>query len=201
MKKILLIIILCLSLVFVACDSNDNTENESIENLQEDEMYSEESENNEDIKDESVEEESVFDLSDFSTIDIYGESIDSSIFEGKYTLVNVWATWCNPCVVEIPDLIKLNENIDSENYQVIGIIGDTYTETEENIEEAKEIVETLGITYTNIVPNDEIGTEVMSKIQYFPTSFIVDENGQVVGDVVFGAKDYDFFEAWLSSVK
>lgn len=200
MKKIILIITLSIGLLFTACkeedNKNDNVESEAFETV--------EIENDIDNSNSEIEEsddEAIIDLSNFSSVDIEGNSIDSSIFEDKVTLVNVWGTFCNPCVVEMPDLEKLHENYKDDNFQVIGIIGDTYTESEENISDAEKIIEKLGITYTNIIPNDELIEEVMMKIQFFPTTFLVDEEGKIIGEFVYGAKDYNFFETWINSTK
>lgn len=207
MKKIILIITLSFALLFTACNTtdnkNDNVESENVENV-EIENNVDESESETETENEADEEEenvALIDLSDFSSVDIEGNTVDSSIFKNKTTLINVWGTFCNPCIVEMPDLEKLHQNYKDDNFQVVGIIGDTYTKSEENISAAENIIEKLGISYTNIIPNDELMEEVMMKMQFFPTTFLVDEEGKIIGEFVFGAKDYNFFETWINSTK
>lgn len=147
------------------------------------------------------EEKDIFDLSLLNSVDLNDNPIDSSIFENKYTLVNVWATNCRPCVIEMPDLQKLQETLGGDDFQVIGIISDTYSESEINLEAAKKIVEQTGVKYSNIIPNDQIIEEVLMHIQFVPTTFIVDSDGKFIGEMVYGLREYDFFEAWVNTIK
>lgn len=147
------------------------------------------------------EEEDLFDLSLLNSVDLNGNPIDSSIFENKYTLVNVWATNCRPCIIEMPDLQKLQENLGGDNFQVIGIISDTYVESEINLDAAEKIVKQTGVEYSNIIPNEHIINEVLMHVQFVPTTFIVDSEGKFIGEMVYGLREYDFFEAWVNSIK
>lgn len=136
-------------------------------------------------------------LSNTKSIDIYNNPIDENLFKGKYTLVNVWGTFCGPCIVEMPELQKINENYKSDNFQVVGIISDTYIESEEYRDDAIEIINQTGVDYINIVPDANIMESILREIQFLPTSFILDENGQLVGELVFGARDYKFFDSLI----
>lgn len=123
-----------------------------------------------------------------------GNVIDENIFKDKLTLVNVWGTFCGPCIIEMPELQKINEEYESDTFQILGIISDTYIESEENIDSAKEIVSSSGVTYKNIIPDVVVFDSIIKNIQLLPTSFFVNENGEIVGEYMYGAKDYDFFK-------
>ncbi len=129
----------------------------------------------------------------FSTVDIDGNAVDSNIFaEGKLTLVNVWATFCSPCIREIPDLAKLDQEI--EGFQVLGVLGDAGTKDAQdpnNVALGKEIAEKSGAAYKSVLPDDTINTMLMNYITAFPTSFFVDQQGQIVGQAIVGSMSYD----------
>ena len=196
MKKYKFILFLVGILFLTSCGTDKK--NEEISKNDQVEIVEEEQ-----IEDDNVEEpdQNVFNLSDFTSVDLEGNPVDSSIFQGKYTLVNVWATFCRPCIVEMPDLQKIHENLGGDDFQVIGIISDTYVESNENMEDAKKIVEQTGVNYINVVPNDEIIEDVLTQIQFVPTSFIVDSEANCLGEVVYGSKDYKFFESWINQIK
>lgn len=188
---------LFLGILFLAsCGNKESTSDVSGE---EEIIMSEDTQIEEDIPEETI--NVLFNLSDMNSVDLDGNEVDSSIFQGKYTLVNVWATFCRPCIVEMPDLQKIHENLGGDDFQVIGIISDTYVESNENIEDAKKIVRQTGVDYINVVPNDKIIEDVLAKIQFVPTSFIVDSEGNFIGEAVYGSKDYKFFEAWVNQTK
>ena len=139
-------------------------------------------------------------LSDLDTIDLNGESIDSSIFkENELTLVNVWASWCPPCIAEIPDLAKLDKE-----YENVGIKG-LVVEHEKNgmfmeiglglsIEEKKiveDILEKSKAEYGQILVSEDMKHGPLATVAEFPTSYFVDSDGNFVGEPVKGAKSID----------
>lgn len=93
--------------------------------------------------------------------------------KGKLFLVNFWATWCGPCIAEMPALQSLHAKFKDRGFQVVGIAVD---DTEENV---RETIQRFGITYPIIIDN-----KAQSKRQYqvkgFPESFILDEEQRVV---------------------
>lgn len=198
LNKIILLILGII--IFSSCGNNNTAPNTEVK---EEVVESSLSENQPgDLpKEETNVKEDFFDLSLLNSVDLNGNPIDSSIFENKYTLVNVWATNCRPCIIEMPDLQKIQENLGGDDFQVIGIISDTYVESEINLDAAKKIVGQTGVEYSNIIPNEHIIEEVLMHVQFVPTTFIVDSEGKFIGEMVYGLREYDFFEAWVNSVK
>lgn len=134
----------------------------------------------------------------FNATDLEGNLIDESFFENKVTLVNLWGTFCPPCIAEMPDLQKLSHHYNNSNIQVLGIITDTYEGSDVNIENAKEVVTRTGVEYINIIPN-EIVTELYLKDVYsIPTSFIVDDKGNIISEEIIGARDFEFFKTFVN---
>ncbi len=194
MKKNKILLLFLMILILTSCGTKKTEEPKEVVE-QETPLTSEEN------ADSEEEEKVAFDLSFINTVDLNGNEIDATIFENKYTLVNIWGTFCRPCIVEMPDLQKLHANLGGDEFQVIGIISDTHVDYENNIEDAKNIIEKTGVEYINIIPNQQLVEEVLSNIQFVPTSFIVDSQGKIIGEMVFGARDYNFFESWVNSTK
>ena len=87
----------------------------------------------------------------FTTIDLNGKSVDaSSIFsKNKITMINVWATYCGPCISEMPDLAKLNAEYKSKGVEIIGVVSDINANSRNK---ASSIVSKTGANYTHLVP-------------------------------------------------
>lgn len=135
-------------------------------------------------------------FAELSVKDLDGNDVDSSIFaEHDLTIVNVWATFCNPCLREMPDLGKMNrEYAESEKgVQIVGIIGDV-TDMEGNADEAqldfaKEIITKTEADYLHLIPDGNMMQFLVNNVPGFPTTFFVDSEGNLVGDAVVGARD------------
>lgn len=137
--------------------------------------------------------------------DFDGNEVDKSLFEGhRLTMVNIWATFCNPCLSEMPELGELAAEYSKEEggVQIIGICTDitdlSGNTTQEAVDGAKQIVEMTGAAYPHLIPNDEFMAFLMQEVPGVPTTFFVDENGEVIGDEVVGAKSKD---AWQQEIE
>lgn len=108
-----------------------------------------------------------------------GSTVKISDFKGKVLIVNQWATWCGPCRMEIPELIKLREEFKDRDFEVIGI---TIEDDRGNIEPAiKAYVERQQIPYPIIMANDEVWEEFagITGRGVIPQSFVLNRNGEV----------------------
>ena len=137
--------------------------------------------------------------------DFDGNEVDKSLFEGhRLTMVNIWATFCNPCLSEMPELGELAAEYAKEEggVQIIGICTDitdlSGNTTQEAVDGAKQIVEMTGAAYPHLIPNDEFMAFLMQEVPGVPTTVFVDENGEVIGDEVVGAKSKD---AWQQEIE
>ena len=137
---------------------------------------------------------------------IYGEKITNDIYkDNDFTLVNIMATWCGPCVKEIPEL----QMIDAEDngFGVVGIVVDTYDEAsgesiESAIKEAQNIADKTGAKYPFAIPTQLLLEQTLKKsAALLPMSFIVDQNGNIVKGPIAGAKTKDKWLEVLNSVK
>lgn len=136
---------------------------------------------------------------DFEGQDIAGNTITSDIFgQSKLTMINVWATYCNPCLSEMPELGELAGEYDASQFQLIGIISDVMEETkgvdaekaEKAKEEAKNLIEITGADYPHLLLNASLFNALLSDVTAVPTTFFIDQEGNILGQVV-GARDKD----------
>ena len=129
----------------------------------------------------------------FEGKDLDGNSVDSSLFANNaFTVVNFWFNGCKPCVQELDDLNALNERIKAQGGEVVGINVETLSGNEQGIELAKQILEMTGAKYRNIYfdANSEAGTFALG-IMAFPTTYVFDRNGRIVGEPLLGGIDVE----------
>ena len=124
----------------------------------------------------------------FETVDLNGNTVTHEIFYDKdLTVVNIWGTYCSPCIDEMPELAEWSESM-PENMQLIGLISDLYSADDaETLELAQAICEATGAdVYTSLVASEDF-TDLLYGIVGVPTTFFVDRNGTIVGDPIVGA--------------
>ena len=121
---------------------------------------------------------------------LQGLSIPSrklSEFRGMPLVINVWASWCGPCRMEMGSLEKLYRRFGGKRFQVIGISTDDY------LEPAKATVRESGITFGNYI-DSRLALENMLGANRIPLTLLVDAQGRVLGKY-YGAKDWNSPEA------
>ncbi len=128
----------------------------------------------------------------FSTIDIYDNPVTESVFaDHDLTMVNVFATWCGPCIREIPDLAELAKEYEGSNFQIIGFILDVNQSgviNEETLEAAKELAKLTEAEYPFIMPNSSLRYGVLGNVFSIPETFFVDRDGNVVSERYVGSR-------------
>ncbi|GAA0230424.1 TlpA family protein disulfide reductase [Metaclostridioides mangenotii] len=135
---------------------------------------------------------------EFNTKTIDGKKIDSNIFkQNKLTMVNIWATYCGPCIEEMPDIQKLYEEVKDDDVNVIGLISDT--PDEDNEELAKQIISKKGVKYTNIIPDKSIENNILKDVSGVPVTVFVDRNGNIVGESLTGAHSKEEYKKEVQS--
>jgi len=131
---------------------------------------------------------------EFNLDDLHGDKVDSKEFfkENKLTMINIWATFCGPCINEMPDLQELYKEISADNMSLIGIVGDV--DDEDGIELANKIIDTKGAEFVSVIANQETKDTLIANIAGYPTSIFVDSEGNIVGEVVTGSRSKDEYK-------
>ena len=174
---------------------------EEIAKLEKEIAASESSDNSSSKSDEST---GVF--QGFKGKDLDGNDVDDSLFaKNKVTVVNFWFSGCKPCVGELSKLNELNETLKEMGGEVVGINTDTLDNNEAGIKEAKEILKAQGASYKNLTfdSNSTVG-KYAGNIMAFPTTVLVDKDGNIVGEPFMGGIDdqsnYDQLMKQIQSV-
>ena len=174
---------------------------EEIAKLEKESAASESSDNASSKSDEST---GVF--KGFKGKDLDGNDVDDSLFaKNKVTVVNFWFSGCKPCVGELSKLNELNEKLKEMGGEVVGINTDTLDNNEAGIKEAKEILKAQGASYKNLTfdSNSTVG-KYAGNIMAFPTTVLVDKDGNIVDEPFMGGIDdqsnYDQLMKQIQSV-
>ena len=126
----------------------------------------------------------------FEGKDLDGNTVKSDeLFSGNaVTVVNFWFTTCNPCVGELAELDALNKELAEKGGALIGVNTFTLDGDKAAIADAKDVLAKKGATYQNIYfgSGGDAGKFVKNVFAY-PTTYVVDRNGNIVGDPIVGA--------------
>ena len=127
----------------------------------------------------------------FEGSDLEGNPVDNSLFAGNaFTVVNFWFNGCKPCVEELDDLNALNEKVKAQGGEVVGINTETLDGNQQGIDAAKKLLAATGASYRNIyfASGSEAGKFALN-IMAFPTTYVFDRDGNVVGQPLLGGID------------
>ena len=126
----------------------------------------------------------------FEGKDLNGNPVKSDDLFSKNaaTVVNFWFTTCNPCVGELAELDALNKELAKKGGALIGVNTFTLGGDEAAISEAKDVLAKKGATYQNVYfDSDGEAGKFTANIFAYPTTYVVDRNGNIVGDPIVGA--------------
>ncbi|MCC0631067.1 TlpA family protein disulfide reductase [Clostridioides sp. ZZV15-6388] len=135
-------------------------------------------------------------FSNLETKDVDGNKVTKEVFSSKdLTLINVWTTWCGPCVGEMPELEALSKEYESNNSNVAikGLVVEVdgadmktgLSDKERDL--VKDIMKKSNATYQQLTVSEGLKKTDFKRIIEFPTAYFVDKNGKFVGDKVAGA--------------
>lgn len=131
------------------------------------------------------------------TIDMEQKEVNADIFKDyDLTMINTWATWCGPCVGELPELEELNQELKDEGKKVAikGMVIETQGVikpglSDEERKKAEKVLKETGVTYQQLLVSEDLANTVLSNQLSFPTTYFVDKDGNLVGDPVEGSND------------
>ena len=154
---------------------------------------------------ENLENISYGSFENFKAVDLSGKTVTDSIFKGKkLTMINIWATFCRPCINEMPSLEIISQEYADKGLQVIGIVSDvSYSGDSYNkklYDSALEIVNTTGVTYTNLLPSGSLDIIKLGEVYSVPETIFVDENGQVIGRSFIGSRSLENWKEIVDEV-
>ena len=128
--------------------------------------------------------------------DLDGNKVDDTIFKGKkLTMVNIWGTFCGPCIGGMPDFQTLSEEYADKDFQVIGIVCDAYVGDAEKTELAKEICKETGAKYVSILASESLDDAILDSVISVPVTYFLNEKGEQFDRNFVGSKSLDGWKA------
>lgn len=123
----------------------------------------------------------------FKTTDLAGREMTQDIFKGKkVTVINIWGTFCPPCIGEMPELGTWAKEM-PRDAQLIGLVCDASgPDDQETAAAARKILSDSQADFVNLLPNQEL-MKYLDKVEAVPTTIFVDEEGNIIGEQVVGA--------------
>lgn len=119
-------------------------------------------------------------IADFSTRDLYANVVTGAIFgDAVCTVINEWATWCDPCVAELPHFQELHEHYSSTPEGDVQVLGVVYVSVSCTPESARALVESRGYTFTNVLLDPVLDSAFNTQNNGVPATLIVDRHGVV----------------------
>ena len=118
---------------------------------------------------------------DFTLETLDGKNLSLSQLRGKAVLVNFWATWCDPCKIETPWLVQLQNEYGSQGLQVVGVAMD-----DSGKDEIAKFAQEMGVNYPVLLGKEAVG-DAYGGVPALPESFFVGRDGKIV-DRIIGLK-------------
>ena len=151
-----------------ASGAKDNSSNSATDNVAND-------------SEENAAEEKYFVAFEATTTE--GEAWNSDkLANSKLTMINVWGTYCNPCLSEMPDLGELASEYDSTEFQIVGVVSDVMEgDSRENIDYAKQLITETKANYPHLLLNESLYMSFVGAVSAVPTTLFVRQDGSMVG--------------------
>lgn len=136
---------------------------------------------------EETQENQAASFPSFTATDLNGSTVTESIFgEKDLTVLNIWGTFCGPCIGEMPELGEWAKEM-PDNVQLLGLIIDISGEEDtEHRDLAVDITQKAGADFTNLIANADFAP-ILKDVVGVPTTLFIDGDGNIVGDPIVGA--------------
>ena len=115
--------------------------------------------------------------------DVFGNTIRLADFRGKVVFLNFWATWCPPCIIEMPPMEKLHRRYKDKDFAMVAI------NLQETDAQVKSFFDRYKLSFTALLDsNGEVAT--WFGVASLPTTFVLDKEGRIIGSAL-GPREWD----------
>lgn len=137
----------------------------------------------------------------FEATDMDGNTVSAELFsQSELTMVNVWATYCDPCLREMPGLGELAGEYADDGFQIVGVISDVPEGSrQEALDLAAELIEQTGADYPHLLLSESLYYALLTDVTAVPTTFFIDREGTVLNTVV-GAMEKSAWEEQIDGL-
>jgi thiol-disulfide isomerase/thioredoxin len=111
---------------------------------------------------------------DFTLKSLDGKEVSLSSLKGKAVMVNFWATWCEPCKIEMPWLVDLQEKYRKDGFEILGVAMDDSSQ-----KEISDFARKMKVNYTVVIGSEKVA-DLYGGLDGLPTNFFLDRNGKVI---------------------
>lgn len=145
-------------------------------------------------------------LQSFSSFDLAGVPVDESVLAGHtLTMVNVWGTFCSPCLNEMPELGKLAQEYADKGVQILGIVVDISQSADgtfdlAQVQSARNLALETGANYRHLLPTADLIQAYLSRVSAVPDTIFLDAQGNQVGESCSGARSGEKWAALIDSL-
>lgn len=134
----------------------------------------------------------------FTATDLDGNSVTSDIIsESRLTMINIWATYCSPCIKEMPSLGQIAKEYERSEFQIIGIVSDIEDDDARYIKYTKELVTATKADYTHLPSNQSLFDAFLKNVMVVPTTYFLNSKGEII-DTVYGSLSK---KAWSEKIE
>lgn len=190
MKIVNIITIIILSTLLTSCSCNKE-KTQTTPNKQKQKTETTKSSDSKVFKIQSVEKSSGENIAPNFTWDENGTTKSLSDLKGKIVLLNLWASWCPPCIKEMPALSEISEELKDKDFQIIGL-----NVFERTTGKAESFINANPVSYTIVEGNEEVvaalSEAIGSSIEAIPTTFIINKDGKIE-ETIIGGRDKKTF--------
>lgn len=145
-------------------------------------------------------------LSSFTAYDLNGVPVDESLFaDDRLTMINIWATFCGPCLREMPELGKLSADYAQRGVQIVGIVADVPLRADgtyppDMVETAQALVAQTGAGYRHLLPSADLISAKLGEVDAVPETIFVDRQGKQVGQSYVGSRSGEDWSKIIDSL-
>lgn len=145
-------------------------------------------------------------LSSFTAYDLNGTLVDESLFaDDRLTMINIWATFCGPCLREMPELGQLSADYAERGVQIVGIVADIPqradgTYSPDMVETAQALVAQTGAKYRHLLPSADLVSAKLGEVNAVPETIFVDRQGKLVGQSYVGSRSGEDWSKIIDSL-
>ncbi len=121
---------------------------------------------------------------DFEAKDLDGKPLSVSNYKGKILLVDFWATWCGPCVFELPNVLKAYEKYHDKGFEIVGVSLD------DSEPKLRSFLKDKNMTWSQYFDGARWKNKLAQKygVQGIPATFLLDGDGKIIGRDLRGEK-------------